>query len=386
MIPQWTLSLEGGPRRVNHSAVIVDHRIFMFGGFCMGEDYATLHAIDVHVLNTNSCRWMKIPTENTYKLKSEVPFMRYGHASVAIEKNAFLFGGRNDILGASACQGLYCFNTEHFKWSKVKVKGDIPCGRDGHAMCVANGNIYVFGGFEVDTNRFSNDLFMLDMSTLAWQRISDEFNRCPSWRDFHTMTTCGDHIYVFGGRCNQHQSHYSQLDEFYDNTLMVFDTKMKSWSAAVCSDLSLPPGRRSHSAFTYKHCLFIFGGFNSVVYEHFNDLWKYDPVESKWENVKTLGSSPTARRRQCCCLYEDQLFMFGGTSPKSETTQQTDDEEELFDHNDTNVLDFAPTLKTLCFIVLLQYKVNLSSLPPILRWEAKVMSTPNSISKPLLHG
>jgi len=28
------------------------------------------------------------------------------------------------------------------------VKGEYPGARDGHAMCVANGNIYVFGGYE----------------------------------------------------------------------------------------------------------------------------------------------------------------------------------------------------------------------------------------------
>lgn len=49
---RWSVHLEGGPRRVNHAAVAVGHRVYSFGGYCSGEDYETLRQIDVHVFNT----------------------------------------------------------------------------------------------------------------------------------------------------------------------------------------------------------------------------------------------------------------------------------------------------------------------------------------------
>ena len=49
---QWTVHLEGGPRRVNHAAVAVGDKIYTFGGYCTGEDYQTTRPMDVHVLNT----------------------------------------------------------------------------------------------------------------------------------------------------------------------------------------------------------------------------------------------------------------------------------------------------------------------------------------------
>ena len=52
MLPHWIVALEGGPRRVNHSAVLIDHKIYMFGGYCMGENYDNPNPIDIHVLNT----------------------------------------------------------------------------------------------------------------------------------------------------------------------------------------------------------------------------------------------------------------------------------------------------------------------------------------------
>ena len=49
---KWTVHLEGGPRRVNHAAVAIGHKIFSFGGYCTGEDYNTTRPMDVHILNT----------------------------------------------------------------------------------------------------------------------------------------------------------------------------------------------------------------------------------------------------------------------------------------------------------------------------------------------
>ena len=38
--------------------------------------------------------------------------------------------------------------TETFKWKLHKVRGIVPAARDGHAMCVCQESIYMFGGFE----------------------------------------------------------------------------------------------------------------------------------------------------------------------------------------------------------------------------------------------
>ena len=54
---RWTVHLEGGPRRVNHAAVAVGHRVYSFGGYCSGEDYETLRQIDVHIFNAGKLTW-----------------------------------------------------------------------------------------------------------------------------------------------------------------------------------------------------------------------------------------------------------------------------------------------------------------------------------------
>ena len=50
-MPTWTVNLEGGPQRVNHTSIVSGHHIFSFGGYCTGDDYENPVCMDVHVLN-----------------------------------------------------------------------------------------------------------------------------------------------------------------------------------------------------------------------------------------------------------------------------------------------------------------------------------------------
>lgn len=47
----WTVHIEGGPKRVNHAAVVVGRTIYSFGGYCTDENYSTQRPIDVHILD-----------------------------------------------------------------------------------------------------------------------------------------------------------------------------------------------------------------------------------------------------------------------------------------------------------------------------------------------
>jgi len=49
---RWTVNLDGGPRRVNHAAVLIGCHIYSFGRYCTGENFEIVRPIDVHILNT----------------------------------------------------------------------------------------------------------------------------------------------------------------------------------------------------------------------------------------------------------------------------------------------------------------------------------------------
>ncbi|KAL3212233.1 hypothetical protein MRX96_036059 [Rhipicephalus microplus] len=117
-------------------------------------------------------------------------------------------------------------------------------------------------------------------------------------------------------------------------------------------------------------------------------MHKYDPETSCWSQVKIQREGPCARRRQCCCMVGDRLFLFGGTSPTPNQIARQRMEEfdpndlTLMDHSDLHVLDFAPTLKTLCLLAVIDARMDISHLPQDIRWEISAMTTNNSISRP----
>ncbi|EPY76678.1 kelch domain containing 3 isoform 3-like protein [Camelus ferus] len=359
---RWTVHLEGGPRRVNHAAVAVGHRVYSFGGYCSGEDYETLRQIDVHIFNAVSLRWTKLPPVRpaTRGQAPVVPYMRYGHSTVLIDDTVFLWGGRNDTEGA--CNVLYAFDVNTHKWSTPRVSGTVPGARDGHSACVLGKTMYIFGGYEQLADCFSNDIHKLDTSTMTWTLICTKGNPAR-WRDFHSATMLGSHMYVFGGRADRFGPFHSN-NEIYCNRIRVFDTRTEAWLDCPPTPV-LPEGRRSHSAFGYNGELYIFGGYNARLNRHFHDLWKFNPVSFTWKKIEPKGKGPCPRRRQCCCIVGDKIVLFGGTSPSPE--EGLGDEFDLIDHSDLHILDFSPSLKTLCKLAVIQYNLDQSCLPHDIR-------------------
>lgn len=75
----WISHLEGGPKRVNHAAVSVGHKIYSFGGYCTGENSKGYASMDVHVLNTATFRWTQHPVSHLpfFEYDDILPYKRY---------------------------------------------------------------------------------------------------------------------------------------------------------------------------------------------------------------------------------------------------------------------------------------------------------------------
>ncbi|XP_038075692.1 kelch domain-containing protein 3-like [Patiria miniata] len=378
-MPHWTVHLDGGPRRVNHAAALVGSQIYLFGGYCTGGDYHALIPIDVYVLDTVLLRWKKLPCASKEEITKCVPYLRYGHSVVNYEGTIYLWGGRNDNHGA--CNNVFSYDTQTLKWSRPHTKGDKPGGRDGHSACLIGDLMYIFGGFEDGMMQcYANTVYSLDLTLMVWTYVMAK-GEIPHWRDFHTATAHRHQMIVFGGRADKSGPHYTN-QEFYCNKLQVFDTQTKVWSSPPTTG-DVPIGRRSHSAFIYRGNLYIFGGYNDLIKTHFNDLYRLDLSNYEWSKVTTFGETPCNRRRQCCIVVQDQVILFGGTSPKAKTIPGGSDDVNLMDLADLHILDFAPTLKTLCKVAAVRYQLDTTCLPLDIRWELKSMTTNSNISQPL---
>ncbi|VEN50923.1 unnamed protein product [Callosobruchus maculatus] len=376
---RWIAYLEGGPKRVNHAAVNVGHKIYSFGGYCTGENSKDYASMDVHVLNTTTFRWTPHPVSDLPYFENDdiLPYKRYGHTAVVYGDKVYIWGGRND---RASCSTLFCFDTVWHCWTAPKTTGSVPPARDGHTACKWKNYMIVFGGYEEETDAFGRSIYYLNLDTMHWTYVNISGEE-PSMRDFHTTVCIGDRMYMFGGRGTLPSQWYMPPQERYCNQLWYLDLNNFVWHKVPVSG-HVPPGRRSHSAFVYKEKMYIFGGYNSLHEKHFNDMYQFDPETSVWKRLKPPGKRPCERRRQACVIVGDRVFLFGGTSPEpSRSSDDTQDiEDKLIDHSDMYVLDFSPSLKTLCMIAVRKHKLDESVLPHNLKMDIMNMFTPNKIT------
>ncbi|XP_019875994.1 kelch domain-containing protein 3 [Aethina tumida] len=378
---KWITHLEGGPKRVNHAAVAVNHKIYTFGGYCTGQNSRKYKSMDVHVLNTTTFRWTRHPVSNLPYFENDdiLPFKRYGHTAVVYGNKVYIWGGRND---KASCSVLFCFDTEWHCWTAPKTTGTIPMGRDGHSACVWKNYMIVFGGYEDESATFAKTMYYLDLDKMHWSYVPPKGVH-PIVRDFHTAVCINDRMYLFGGRGTVYAPNMPE-EEVYSNELWYLDLNHFEWHL-VCANGDIPIGRRSHSAFVYNEKMYIFGGYNSLLEQHFNDLNEFDPRTNTWRRLDISGTPPCERRRQACIPVGEQVFVFGGTSPNPKRTEpdepgMIDLDEKLVDHSDMYVLDFKPTLKTLSMIAVKSSNQEKRVLLHTLRDELFNMFSPNNIT------
>lgn len=59
--------------------------------------------------------------------------------------------------------------------------------------------------------------------------------------------------------------------------------------------------------------MYIFGGYNALNFEHYDDFYEFNPVTNEWILLIPHGVGPCKRRRQACVMMDDRMFLFGGT-------------------------------------------------------------------------
>lgn len=375
---KWTAHVEGGPMRVNHAAVCIRDKIYSFGGYCSTEEYKDWEPIPVYALDTTSLTWVVM----NFKKTDKVPFQIYGHTTVAYGDKVYMWGGRNNAV---ACDTLSCFDLTTLEWSTPTVSGMVPYAKDGHTACVIGNKMYVFGGFEYLTDQYSQEVHCLNLDTMQWTFINAT-GTPPSHRDFHTAVAVGTRMYIYGGRGDLN-SPYNSQEEVYCPQIYYLDTVAEKW-VALTPRGTWPEGRRSHSAWLYQDYMYIFGGFNGNTKTHFNDLYRYSIKDNVWEYLNVPGAVPCKRRRQACIIYKDKVYLFGGTSPCPHTNTRIienleSNPERLIDNSDLHVLDYAPTLKVLSMLVVVDHDLDQSFLPRDILYYIRAMTTPNRITRPI---
>lgn len=278
---QWTKEQVQGsqkpPARAQHIALSThDHKkLFVFGGHQNPQKRLNCS----WYLNTQTYEWEKIWTENVAGQESgqEVPAPRANTGASAMGKKIYVFGGHGGLNYARvAFNDIYCFDTETNLWEKIEPNNNPPEPRGGHSVFCSGNRIYVYGGWNSES-QFCNTI-MFDLESRLWSD-PDIFNGIPRWNHASIMVEAipSWKYFIFGGEsadfnegAARHFGHYVNSTCFLD-----MDPANMKWTTIASDPEAQPliPAEREYSSMTYDHKdsrLIVFGGWNNG---WFNDLY-----------------------------------------------------------------------------------------------------------------
>jgi N-acetylneuraminic acid mutarotase len=215
--------------REGHSAAVYEGRyIYYFGGYATGKEDSNndeawmddLLVLDTRTVNTDKAAWESITQPRG------APPPREGHVAVIVEHKMFIFGGFGD---GKSYQDLHSFDMHTRGWEALTPEGNAPQERGGGAaITILGSSILLVGGCDFERKRKCySDVHTLDVSGLArgtdtvipmdsntfrWTSLPVEMADSFTGREGHTLTWSNGRMFVFGG-CSFARTCYNDVLE-----------------------------------------------------------------------------------------------------------------------------------------------------------------------------
>lgn len=137
--------------------------------------------------------------------------------------------------------------------------------------------MYIFGGY--DGKARYNDLhkFKLRNHKYSWARVETE-GTLPLNRFGHSAVVCKEFMFIIGG-WNGHDT----MDDVFQYSFLS-----NLWFEVRRIKGTRPKPRYRHSAIACKNEIIIFGGVDTSQ-QRFNDLYKFNVDQRRWEELKVTG-------------------------------------------------------------------------------------------------
>jgi len=299
----------------------------------------------------NFRRWINIPQIG------QIPGKRSGHAVVALDNKAFLFGGCGD--DSDCLDDYFCFDFNSHYWRNLRCRGQGPAARASFELTLGctDGTIIIAGGTAKDG--LHGDIYEYNMFTREWKELIFEegqdilkeflasygqtlraFEGCmigfggstgtsytnatvrmnlrtlkceklqvtgatPSPRYKHQSIIVGEKMFILGG--GNYRPRTEKIDVF---CLGLYSCQ---WTQPP-TEGTAPTARVAHAAIHDKvsNSVFVWGGFNENL-ERLNDFFCLDINSMRWSEISSDdGVVPPARAFHAAAIHDSTLFIFGG--------------------------------------------------------------------------
>ena len=167
--------------RDEHTAVLHDETVILFGGFVSGE--RTSEMFKYHI---PSKTWEKIELADPSEPQ---PCPRAGHSAIIYDHSQgrytnpddgapsgpgmYIFGGKDEEN--NKLNDLWCYHLDSNRWEHIVVSDpeSVPMARSGHSANVYMDQMVIFGGiFEI--TKELNDMPLFDLKNRRWVHLFEE--------------------------------------------------------------------------------------------------------------------------------------------------------------------------------------------------------------------
>ena len=148
--PEWKLVKTGGnpasqPNPIaNHTSVVFDDKMYLFGGSGGMCENIELFCLDLH-----SYQWGIVKPQAANNDKSNLPMTRDEHSCVIHDDSMVVFGG---FMFGERTNSIFKYHFRKNQWEQIHPSSEeMPCERVGHSAIIKydaeNGDcMYIFGG------------------------------------------------------------------------------------------------------------------------------------------------------------------------------------------------------------------------------------------------
>ncbi|CAH9087302.1 unnamed protein product [Cuscuta europaea] len=235
------------------------------------------------------------------------PKPRYEHGAAVIDDKMYIFGGNHNGRYLSDLQAL---DLKSWTWSRIDVKAPSeapsPLGPcAGHSLIPWEGNkLLSVGGHTKDHSEILQ-VKVFDLQSYTWSTLKT-YGKPPVSRGGHSVTVAGTTLVIFGGQ----DANRSLL-----NDLHILDLETMTWDEMDTLGIS-PSPRSDHTAAVHaERYLLIFGGGSHATC--FNDLHVLDLQTMEWSRPTQQGEIPSPRAGHAGVAVGENWFIVGGGNNRS---------------------------------------------------------------------
>jgi N-acetylneuraminic acid mutarotase len=277
----WTNSAPMPNYRSEMSAVALDGKIYVAGGFAGSSQNFEDVTTAFHYYDTATNTWHEAPP---------VPHKLHHLAMSALGGRIYITGGYKDSDFDPDQTAVWVFHPHAKASAAWKRAADMPAPRGAHTSVALNGLLYVIGG--VTSN--STALWAYNPASNTW---NTKLAPMPTRREHLTATAANGKLYVIAGRWLPSPGNTGTLEEY--------DPATDTWTAKA----NMPTPRSGLTSAVIDGKIHVTGGEDLSSSKTYNQHEVYDPATNTWA---TYPAMPTARHGLASAAVNGKWYVIGG--------------------------------------------------------------------------